>query len=162
MNHKKVQETLLGIIFLILGGFGVYYGANCWRVYSSSSGWTKTPASVEELKLLEHRKKGDITGYSIVITYRYRFDGREFLSSRFNPADSADYSPGREVRMVYDPLKKAAQSNSPIEILVDPRAPQEAIVVRVFTARIVEAILLGILGMVVGGWFLWSSYMKAG
>lgn len=111
---------LLRLIFVLsftaLGVFGcgqVLLDAN---QYLKSQSWIKVPASVQEARVESSTHRGTRSEI-LYLKYIFHFDGDERLG-RFETGS------GERIKWMYPALLAAQEFDTPIEIFVDPDAPQ--------------------------------------
>ena len=98
-GKRKDKKTGIGLpIFLTIwgGGFlagGLFMFLGMWNNFTAdveASTWTKTPCAIveSEVEVLEEGDRDE--PFRFKVRYRYRFDGREFTSTRVKAGDGED------------------------------------------------------------------------
>ncbi|MGD9419744.1 MAG: DUF3592 domain-containing protein [Verrucomicrobiota bacterium JB025] len=131
---KKARElsggclSVFGLPFLAAGLFmtGMYFKgfADWWQAAS----WEEVPCWVMECELEQH-DDGDGTTYEALATYRYEFEGREYVSSRVSLEGGAD-NIGDFQKRVHRDLSELARSERAFRCFVNPEEPEEAVLYR--------------------------------
>lgn len=115
-------------LFAAMGGLFLFFFARGASQVVAARGWEEVPCEVVSSEVREH-SGDDSSTYSIEVTYRYRYDGRDFESSRYQFLSGS--SSGREGKQrVVDRLPPGG----PCVCWVDPENPSEAVLERGFTS----------------------------
>lgn len=112
-SNDVSDPAYLAIALLLLGffGSGIVYRL---FLYSASASWQEQPAEVSMVS---------IEPKSFILHYRYEFEGREYLGTRFRILAEGSVPESSEVRARFKKGKS-------ISILVNPTKPSQATVER--------------------------------
>lgn len=119
---------LIGALFL------AFFVQGLWQVVRAR-GWVEVPCRVISSELGTH-SGDDSDTYSIEVTYRYRFDGRDYESSRYQFLRGA--SSGREGKAR---IVESLPAGGACVCYVDPENPAEAVLERGLTSMYWFAII---------------------
>lgn len=90
--------------------------------------WEVVPGRVETVEL--QVTSGETDTYSVQARYRYNYDGKEHVSSQVSPYLSDNI--GDFHKSTYERLKKHRDDQSPVDVYVNPDAPEDSMLVREF------------------------------
>jgi hypothetical protein len=158
-KSEKQGRVFLFIFFLIfacIGGGMIYpLGIKPIRNTISAGDWPEVACNIVSAEVESHSGSDDGTTYSVEITYKYEFDGREYQSDRYDFTDVS--SGGHEGKAkVVSFYKNAA---NPV-CFVNPEKPSEAVLKRGFHWGLLVALSpLPFLGVGFGGlcWLVFSK-----
>lgn len=141
----------VGIGFLVLSIIPMIYD------WSRMSSWEPVEAELVQAKLVSNRGD-DSTTYNATATYRYRFAGQNYQSSRVAINSSSDNIGDFQQVLGYR-LTQAFTNHRTISVWVNPENPQEAIVDRslrmgMMLFNIVFVVVFGGagIGLIIWGW----------
>ncbi|HUP43527.1 MAG TPA: DUF3592 domain-containing protein [Thermoanaerobaculia bacterium] len=133
-------------IFLLAGlGFSAVFAVPLWRNLQARS-WPEAPCEVLESRVASHAGDDGDT-YSVEVRYRYRVDGRDHVSERYDffPGSTSGYEGKARVVERLPPGTRTV-------CYVDPADPTEAVLDRSFTAEYLFGLLpLAFVGVGAGG-----------
>lgn len=127
----RLPLTLVALAFAILfpllgfvaGVKPLYeHGENWWRSRTSVA----VPARVESLERVEHLSRKRIATYRAKASFRYTFEGRQFVGGQASFYDTPELHGGFQDKL-YDELKNSQQRQSLVDIWVDPSHPERAV-----------------------------------
>ncbi|HSL81811.1 MAG TPA: DUF3592 domain-containing protein, partial [Thermoanaerobaculia bacterium] len=122
-------------VFLLFGlGFAAFFVWPAVRVLQARS-WAEVPCEILESRVASHAGEDGST-YSVEVLYRYRVDGREYTSDRYQflGGSSSGYeSKARAVERIPPGTRTVCY--------VDPEDPMQAVLVRRLTAEYLFAFL---------------------
>ncbi|HOY65413.1 MAG TPA: DUF3592 domain-containing protein [Candidatus Ozemobacteraceae bacterium] len=149
--------ALVGLPFLIIGAFPVFD-------YLQSASWQHVPAIVEHVELAE--EQGEETSlFHVKGAYRYDWASQTYHSSRITLSDTST-SDRNSWLPLYERLDKSRQAGTPIQVLVDPASPSNALATRELTPGLLIFPALGGFFFVSGLLFvavgLWSLLQRTG
>lgn len=153
---------LFGIPFLLagLGAGGV--GVSRLLEYQRAGSWIKTPARFEQVEVKTKRGSKGGTLYFLSARYSYEFQGKTYKSDRISLQESSEKLPD-SFRALETRIKEGMQRDRSFPVLVDPQAPDQAIVTREIVTEMVLMPIFGCVFSVVGaGLMLFglSSYLS--
>ena len=145
LTGKKENTLLTGCI--MVGFFGAFFlagSAVMWfllgrplvRIVEARS-WTETPCTIVSSEVMAHAGD-DSTTYSVAVHYRYRVQGREYESDRydFSTGSSSGYDAKQAIVERFTPA-------APCTCYVDPADPTRAVLDRSFQ----KSYWIGLLGL---------------
>ena len=124
---SRLGAGVLSVMALAFGGGGLvalYWAASTVLTWQRMANWEAVPAQLIALNLEEHRGD-DSTTYKAVATFRYRYAGRDYESSRVAISSGSD-NIGDFQHRLYDELRSAQTAGKPVTAYVDPANPAEA------------------------------------
>ncbi|MEI7437142.1 MAG: DUF3592 domain-containing protein [bacterium] len=157
--HKSTSPKSLGSWMLVLFGLpfmavGIIVGVmswNMWSLWHKSATWSRVPAIVSQVELQTHHGDNGGVSYSVNCRYSYSVAGRKYTSDRVG-VEKHGSSDGYH-RMRYDVLVRHRDSKTPVEVLVDPAQPDQAIAFREKSTTMLVlplcAVVFGVPGLVV-------------
>lgn len=145
-------------VFLVTGlGFLMIFAVPAWKV-AAAQGWTPVECEIVSSSVGRHSSDGSTT-YSIEVSYRYRFEGAEYLGDRYEFLGGSS-SGFESKKKVVDALPASTTTTC----YVDPDEPSEAVLYRglswvyLFAFLPLIFIAVGGLGM---AWALVSGRVQA-
>jgi hypothetical protein len=126
----KFAATLFALLFAILFPIGGTFGGIV-PVYKQLSGWWQArsfvpiQAAVINATLQTHRDEG--TTYQSIAQFKYRYDGRDYVSSTIGFGGGGSDNIGSYQQDIYQKLKKARDFAMPVELWVNPNQPGQAV-----------------------------------
>lgn len=115
-------------LFAAMGGLFLFFFARGATQVAAARSWEEVPCEVVSSEVREH-SGDDSSTYSIEVTYRYRYDGRDFESSRYQFLGGSSSGRAGKQRVV-DRLPPGG----PCVCWVDPKNPSEAVIERGLTS----------------------------
>ncbi|MEM8548974.1 MAG: DUF3592 domain-containing protein, partial [Pseudomonadota bacterium] len=124
----RLAGTLFGIPFAAVGVFMLVWIGNTVRQYVDMQAWIATEATVIDggYRTLSG---DDSDTYKAYGEYRYRYEGRDYVSTRVAMSDTAD-NIGSFQQELGRRLRNAAASGTPVTAWVNPADPADAVISR--------------------------------
>jgi hypothetical protein len=129
MNRLSLTiiALLIGILFPLVGFFAglvplYHQGQNWWDSHT----YVAAMAQVESLERFKHLTSKKVQMFRTKATFRYTFEGRQYLGGTVSFYDTAERPGGSQDRL-YDQLNAARQRQSAVEVWLDPRHPERAV-----------------------------------
>lgn len=132
---------LAGVGLLVLGVFRYQEG-------KASNGWTEVPAKVQSAEMGKTRKKNGGYRYHAHITYMYEVQGVPYTSRQVGLAGQASGSQSMAQKL----LKQYAPGTT-VKAYHDPARPENAVLIRGIGSSIWVLFVVGIVFVVMGGYF---------
>lgn len=166
---QKLVLTLFalvfGTLFSLIGfqaGIAELYqqGVNWWTVRS----YVPVPAQVVSSELAQHRGRKGGTSYLAKASFSYQYQGREYVAARPSFSETAD-NIGDFQQRVHRELSDARERRVPVQLWVDPQAPEHSVYDRTIRWQMLLLHLpfaVMFTGVGVGAWFLFYYLWCAG
>jgi len=127
-----------GIVFLILGGIFALVGLPFLVIgaiplvdYIQTNSWKRVPAFIERIELVEEQGE-DEPFFSVKGEFRYDWASQTYHSTRIILSDTKT-TDRHSWQALHDRLEQSRQRGAPIEVLVDPASPSNALAIRELT-----------------------------
>ncbi len=149
--------VIFALPFFFAGLFVMHLGLSSAWWYWSSRTWVTAPAVVDSIEIVEGTDSDGDSTYSLKGAYTYTYEGRTYRSSRFRADEGASASP-RRIREMYDVLENHRRLGTSIDALVNPHAPDQALIFREISAMMLTLPVFGLTfvmaGLILGsmGW----------
>jgi hypothetical protein len=118
-----IALSVFGLVFGAGGLVAFWFAASTVVLWTRMASWEAVPAQLESLNLEEHGS--DPTTYKTAATFRYRYAGRDYTSSRVAISSTAD-NIGDFQHRVYDELRSAQAAGTPVTAYVNPANAADA------------------------------------
>jgi uncharacterized protein DUF3592 len=124
-NNRVAAGCLMvfALPFAAVGVVALYFLGSTLLDWYAMRSWVAVPATLDRLELEEHQDE-DSTTYEVAASYRYAYDGREYVNDRVAISGMAD-NLGSFQQKLYSALW-LAQRNGSVTAFVDPRRPESA------------------------------------
>jgi hypothetical protein len=118
----KANPIILGLLFIVIGGFVFFmWGLPPMQYSHSSKDWPSVPGDVIKSEIETYRSDGK-TEYLADIVYKYTVEGKIYTSSKVTVGDppfTSNISPAKRIQAEY-PVGKT------VEVHYDPEAPSSS------------------------------------
>lgn len=120
------MDIFTGIFGIFIGIVGIMFGVKFLKLYFKVKGWDRVEAKVVSKEIALHQKYSTTrTPYKLSATYKYVFNGSEFIGTKIYLAELLG---GQANHMKSDAEKRLERIQENMTIYVDPNNPKESLI----------------------------------